>query len=81
MVIVHILLSGEKIRNLKLLAPENGTVIQLQSLKTFFNLLSFSFLSIESLWTLPLVLSVRGVGKYIWNISRTASSVLQYLIG
>ena len=77
MVIVHILLSGEKIRNLKLSAPENGTVIQLQSLKTFFNLLSFSFLSIESLWTLPLVLSVRGVGKYIWKISRTASSVLQ----
>ena len=77
MVIVHILLSGEKIRNLKLLAPENGTVIQLQSLKTFFNLLSFSFLSIESLWTLPLVLSVRGVGKYTWKISRTASSVLQ----
>ena len=42
MVILHILLSGEKIKNLKLLAPENGTVIQLQSLKTFFNLLSFS---------------------------------------
>ena len=62
MVIVHILLSGEKIKNLKLLARENGTVIQLQSLKTFFNLLSFLICQL-SLWTLPLVLSVRGVGK------------------
>ena len=54
MVIVHILLSGEKIRNLKLLAPENGTVIQLQSLKTFFNLLSF------------LICQLRVCGPCLW---------------
>ena len=63
MVIVHILLSGEKIKKSKAFSARKWDSNSTAKPENVFQSAFVVNLSIESLWTLPLILSVRGVGK------------------